>query len=224
MCGNLEMKTYSLTSALVFSLASIVFWIFSNSNLSFSAWSIFAFLSACNPSLSSSNAATVSSSFAERKIDYLSTRWCKESLKKMFTSNFVKFFIQFFLFFWRNILHKLDMALDFTSFCIQILKISLLKVTWWRSRAIFILKSRKSPKFNIFMEIFYLKSWVLVLDFGNLNFDFFSDCINRLLVIGQLSFLAGNFFLKIFCSVDSRWPYFTMTPNDLISPWPLTDL
>ena len=59
-------KTYSFASDLVFSLAWISFWIFSNSNLSFSACSIFACLSACNPSLSSSNAATVSSSFAKR--------------------------------------------------------------------------------------------------------------------------------------------------------------
>ena len=54
-------------------------------------------------------------------------RWLKNIF---FTSNFVKFLIQFFLFFWRNVLNELNMTLDFTSFCIQILRNSNQNLTW----------------------------------------------------------------------------------------------
>ena len=54
----------------------------------------------------------------------------KMAQKYIFTSNFVKFLIQFFLFFWRNVLNELNMTLDFTSFCIQILRNSNQNLTW----------------------------------------------------------------------------------------------
>ena len=63
--------------------------------------------------------------------------------------------------------------------------------------------------------MFYLKSWILVLDFGNLDFDFFSDWFDRLLVIDQFSFFGGNFFLK---------NHVKMTLNDLKPAVTSTDL
>jgi len=69
--------------------------------------------------------------------------------------------------------------------------------------------------------MFYLKSWVLVLDFGNLDFDSFLDwcdtctlifsCKLLVHVIDQFSFFGGNFFLN---------KHVKMTPNDLSLPWP----
>ena len=81
------------------------------------------------------------------------------------------------------------MSLNFTSFCIQILKKTVANAAF--SLAAWIGPISKGMKI-------YLNFGLLVQHFSIFNFDFLSNRINRLLETHQFRFFRGNFFLKIY--------------------------